>query len=91
MKIAKIEWLHADAGTPNTHMHAVRRQASGGVVQRAIAAIENAMLDAEARPLGIPATPMPDLTDGSITLPTGPGWGTKIDGATVRAHPSQQP
>ncbi|MBI4638565.1 MAG: mandelate racemase/muconate lactonizing enzyme family protein [Candidatus Rokubacteria bacterium] len=36
-------------------MYAVRRQASGGVVQQAIGAIENALLDIKARALGIPA------------------------------------
>ena len=35
-------------------MYAVRRQASGGVVQQAIGAIENALLDLKARALGIP-------------------------------------
>ena len=35
-------------------MYAVRRQASGGVVQQAIGAIENALLDIKARALGIP-------------------------------------
>ena len=108
MKIAKLESLHADAGTRNfdflklttdtglvgwseynetfggpglsavierlapavigkdpraweahvTHMYAVRRQSSGGVVQQAIAAIENAMLDVKARALGIPVYEM---------------------------------
>jgi galactonate dehydratase len=35
-------------------MYALRRQASGGVVQQAIGAIENALLDLKARALGIP-------------------------------------
>jgi L-alanine-DL-glutamate epimerase-like enolase superfamily enzyme len=35
-------------------MYALRRQASGGAVQQAIGAIENAMLDVKARALGIP-------------------------------------
>src|SRR5215468_8880961 len=35
-------------------MYAVRRQAAGGVVQQAIGAIENALLDIKARALGIP-------------------------------------
>ncbi|HUF92872.1 MAG TPA: mandelate racemase/muconate lactonizing enzyme family protein [Candidatus Limnocylindria bacterium] len=35
-------------------MYAMRRQASGGVVQQAIGAIENALLDVKARALGIP-------------------------------------
>lgn len=35
-------------------MYALRRQASGGVVQQAIGAIENALLDVKARALGIP-------------------------------------
>jgi len=37
-----------------TLMSAVRRQASGGVVQQAIGAIENALLDLKAKALGIP-------------------------------------
>ena len=41
-----------------THMYAVRRQSSGGVVQQAIAAIENAMLDVKARALGVPVYEM---------------------------------
>ena len=35
-------------------MHAVRRPASGGVIQQAIGAIENALLDIKAKALGIP-------------------------------------
>jgi L-alanine-DL-glutamate epimerase-like enolase superfamily enzyme len=35
-------------------MYALRRQASGGVVQQAIGAIENALLDVKARALGVP-------------------------------------
>jgi L-alanine-DL-glutamate epimerase-like enolase superfamily enzyme len=37
-----------------THLYAVRRQASGGVVQQAIGAIENALLDLKAKALGVP-------------------------------------
>jgi L-alanine-DL-glutamate epimerase-like enolase superfamily enzyme len=37
-----------------TFMHAVRRTASGGVIQQAIGAIENALLDLTARSLGVP-------------------------------------
>jgi L-alanine-DL-glutamate epimerase-like enolase superfamily enzyme len=36
------------------HMYAVRRPASGGVIQQAIGAIENALLDVKAKALGIP-------------------------------------
>jgi len=35
-------------------MYALRRQATGGLVQQAIGAIENALLDVKARALGIP-------------------------------------
>src|SRR5262245_50797217 len=35
-------------------MYAVRRQASGGVIQQAIGAIENALLDLKAQALGVP-------------------------------------
>jgi L-alanine-DL-glutamate epimerase-like enolase superfamily enzyme len=37
-----------------TRMYAVRRQAAGGVVQQAIGAIENALLDIKAKALDIP-------------------------------------
>jgi galactonate dehydratase len=37
-----------------TLMYAVRRQAAGGVVQQAIGAIENALLDIKAKALGVP-------------------------------------
>src|SRR5205809_3741228 len=37
-----------------TRLYAVRRQAAGGVVQQAIGAIENALLDVTARALGVP-------------------------------------
>jgi galactonate dehydratase len=39
-------------------MYALRRQASGGAVQQAIGAIENALLDVKARALGIPVYEM---------------------------------
>jgi L-alanine-DL-glutamate epimerase-like enolase superfamily enzyme len=32
-------------------------------------------------------TVTPDIKDGYLTLPTGPGWGTEINEAAVRAHP----
>jgi L-alanine-DL-glutamate epimerase-like enolase superfamily enzyme len=35
-------------------LYALRRQAAGGVVQQAIGAIENALLDVNARALGVP-------------------------------------
>ena len=35
-------------------MYAMRRQASGGVIQQAIGAIENALLDVKAKALGVP-------------------------------------
>ena len=37
-----------------TMLYAVRRQASGGLVQQALGAIENALLDIKAKSLGIP-------------------------------------
>ena len=33
------------------------------------------------------ATVTPAVEDGHLELPTGPGWGTEIDEAAVRAHP----
>jgi L-alanine-DL-glutamate epimerase-like enolase superfamily enzyme len=41
-----------------TLLYAVRRQAAGGVVQQAIGAIENALLDIKARALGVPVYAM---------------------------------
>ena len=41
-----------------TMLYAVRRQASGGVIQQAIGAVENALLDVKARALGIPVYEM---------------------------------
>ncbi|HEX6114376.1 MAG TPA: hypothetical protein VFZ10_18925, partial [Geminicoccaceae bacterium] len=35
-------------------LYALRRQASGGMVQQAIGAIENALLDLKAKALGVP-------------------------------------
>ena len=35
-------------------LYAIRRQASGGMVQQAIGAIENALLDIKAKALGVP-------------------------------------
>jgi galactonate dehydratase len=32
-------------------------------------------------------TVQPDIRDGYLYLPSGPGWGTEIDEAAVRAHP----
>ena len=28
----------------------------------------------------------PDIKDGYLTMPEGPGWGTEVDEAAVRAH-----
>ena len=36
------------------HLFAIRRQAIGGVIQQALGAIENALLDMKAKALGIP-------------------------------------
>lgn len=41
-----------------TMLYAVRRQASGGLVQQALGAIENALLDIKAKSLGIPVYEM---------------------------------
>ena len=32
-------------------------------------------------------TVKPDIEDGHLRLPAGPGWGTEVDEAAVRAHP----
>jgi L-alanine-DL-glutamate epimerase-like enolase superfamily enzyme len=35
-------------------------------------------------------TTQPTIKDGYLTLPTGPGWGTEINEAAVRAHPPRE-
>ena len=50
-----------DPGPIESHvarMYAIRRQASGGIAQQAIGAIENALLDLKAKGLGIPVYEM---------------------------------
>lgn len=32
-------------------------------------------------------TVKPQIQDGHLLLPTGPGWGTEVNEAAVRAHP----
>ena len=34
-------------------------------------------------------TVKPVIKNGQLSLPTGPGWGTDINEAAVRAHPAQ--
>jgi L-alanine-DL-glutamate epimerase-like enolase superfamily enzyme len=34
-------------------------------------------------------TVKPTIKNGQMALPTGPGWGTEVNEATVRAHPAQ--
>jgi L-alanine-DL-glutamate epimerase-like enolase superfamily enzyme len=36
-------------------------------------------------------TVTPRIEDGSLLLPEGPGWGTEVDEAAVRAHPPRTP
>jgi L-alanine-DL-glutamate epimerase-like enolase superfamily enzyme len=35
-------------------------------------------------------TVKPNIVDGHLLLPSGPGWGTEIDEAAVRAHPPRR-
>jgi L-alanine-DL-glutamate epimerase-like enolase superfamily enzyme len=35
-------------------------------------------------------TVKPRIEDGSLLLPAGPGWGTEVDEAAVRAHPPRR-
>jgi L-alanine-DL-glutamate epimerase-like enolase superfamily enzyme len=35
-------------------------------------------------------TVKPRIVDGHLLLPTGPGWGTEVDEAAVRAHPARR-
>ena len=34
-------------------------------------------------------TVKPDSADGHLRLPTGPGWGTAVNEAIIRAHPAK--
>ena len=34
-------------------------------------------------------TQVPEVQDGHLVLPTGPGWGTDVDEDAVMAHPAQ--
>jgi len=34
-------------------------------------------------------TVKPTIKNGQMALPTGPGWGTEVNEATIRAHPAQ--
>ena len=36
-------------------------------------------------------TVKPEIVDGYLYIPDGPGWGTEIDEAAVRAHPLREP
>jgi galactonate dehydratase len=44
-------------------LHAITRQAPGGLIQQAIAAIENALVDVKARALGVPVA---ELLNGPV-------------------------
>jgi L-alanine-DL-glutamate epimerase-like enolase superfamily enzyme len=35
-------------------------------------------------------TVKPDIREGHLYLPTGPGWGTEVDEEAVRAHPPRK-
>jgi L-alanine-DL-glutamate epimerase-like enolase superfamily enzyme len=35
-------------------------------------------------------TVKPVLEDGHLRLPTGPGWGTEVNEAAVKAHPPRK-
>jgi L-alanine-DL-glutamate epimerase-like enolase superfamily enzyme len=36
-------------------------------------------------------TVKPDIRDGHLHLPAGPGWGTEVNEEAVRAHPPRRP
>jgi L-alanine-DL-glutamate epimerase-like enolase superfamily enzyme len=36
-------------------------------------------------------TVAPTIRDGYLSIPTGPGWGTELNEAAVRAHPAREP
>jgi L-alanine-DL-glutamate epimerase-like enolase superfamily enzyme len=79
-------------------LYAIRRQATGGMVQQAIGAIENALLDIKAMEIDLDKVPwydelftvQPKIENGHLLLPDGPGWGTEVDEQAARAHPPRQ-
>ena len=36
-------------------------------------------------------TRTPEIEDGCLKLPPGPGWGTELDEEAIRAHPPRRP
>jgi galactonate dehydratase len=38
-----------------------------------------------------PVTVKPDVRDGDLRLPAGPGWGTEVNEEAVHAHPPRRP
>ena len=36
-------------------------------------------------------TVVPEIEDGHLVVPTGPGWGTDLDEEAIRAHPPRRP
>jgi len=84
MKIAKAESLHADAGQRN--FDSLKLTTDDGLVGWSE---YNIM---EIDPDTVPwyddlVTVKPVIKDGYLYVPTGPGWGTEVNEAAVRAHP----
>lgn len=75
MKIAKIESLHADAGQRNFDF--LKLTTDDGLVGWSEYNDEL-------------VTVKPEIVDGYLRLPTGPGWGTEVNEEAVRAHPPQR-
>jgi len=99
MKIVEIESLHADAGGRNFDFLKVTTD-TGLVGWSHLATMMNAHFSAvvpnlrimEIDPDTVPwqddlVTVKPEVRNGHLTLPTGPGWGTEVNEAAVRAHP----
>jgi len=85
------------ASTAETHGIVVAPHNVGGVISttavlhlavtlRNAKVIEhfNDFVDAEVQKAG---SPYPEVRDGSFHLPSGPGWGVRIDEAFIHAHP----
>jgi L-alanine-DL-glutamate epimerase-like enolase superfamily enzyme len=36
-------------------------------------------------------TSVPEMKDGHLLLPSGPGWGTELNEEAIRAHPPKRP
>jgi L-alanine-DL-glutamate epimerase-like enolase superfamily enzyme len=92
MRIAALETLHADVG--RRAFDFVKVTTDDGLVgwSEYNEAFGGSGLTTLIDPETVPwqdelVTRPPRIEAGHLLLPTGPGWGTGVDEATVRAHP----